>query len=305
MKTEKITFTFPDDYEGKVIATLIKTKGAESSEKAILYLHGFADYFFQEHLAAASHLEEIRFYALELRKCGRSRLPHQKFNYCKNLNEYFPEISQSLRQMEQDGIRDITLMGHSTGGLIAVIYTAEGEKKNAIARLVLNSPFFEFNLDPVSLHLGIPFLSMIGKILPDVFVRLPAFPLYTQSLHRSARGEWHFNKEWKPMGKIPMFFAWIRAIRSGQKKIHKGLHLPQPVLCLSSDASLRSTRWIKDASRKDTILNVEHIEKYAPCLGDHVTCQKIEGALHDVILSRKSVREKALRIIFDWMHATE
>ena len=42
-------FTIPqaDDYEGKVVSTFIAHKSNEHRSKAVLYLHGYNDYFFQ------------------------------------------------------------------------------------------------------------------------------------------------------------------------------------------------------------------------------------------------------------------
>ncbi|VAW30429.1 Lysophospholipase, partial [hydrothermal vent metagenome] len=45
------TLELKPDYEGKVVATLIEKKAAKSTKKALLYLHGFNDYFFQNHFA--------------------------------------------------------------------------------------------------------------------------------------------------------------------------------------------------------------------------------------------------------------
>ncbi len=67
-----------DDYEGKVEATLIERRAETSSDKAILYIHGFSDYFFQNNIADWANNLGLNFYALDLRKHGRSILLHQK-----------------------------------------------------------------------------------------------------------------------------------------------------------------------------------------------------------------------------------
>ena len=87
---------FPDDYEGKVIATLIRSNENKDHRKSVLYLHGFNDYFFHPHLAEAFHRENYNFFALDLRKYGRSLLPHQHPNYCRDISEYYEEITTSL-----------------------------------------------------------------------------------------------------------------------------------------------------------------------------------------------------------------
>ena len=45
------TIDMPDDYEGKVVCTLIKRDCEQKSGKALLYVHGFNDYFFQTEMA--------------------------------------------------------------------------------------------------------------------------------------------------------------------------------------------------------------------------------------------------------------
>ena len=74
---EQATLNFPDDYEGKVVATLIRKKAAQPTKKAVLYIHGFIDYFFQTEMAERFNQHGFDFYALDLRKYGRSILPHQ------------------------------------------------------------------------------------------------------------------------------------------------------------------------------------------------------------------------------------
>ncbi|MEM9995362.1 MAG: alpha/beta hydrolase, partial [Acinetobacter pittii] len=48
---EQLTLNFPSDYEGKVVATLVRKKTIQPSQKAVLYIHGFLDYFFQTEMA--------------------------------------------------------------------------------------------------------------------------------------------------------------------------------------------------------------------------------------------------------------
>ena len=62
----------------------------------MLYVHGFIDYFFQRHMAERFAAEGYAFYALDLRKHGRSLRPHQHPNFCKNLAEYYPDITRAI-----------------------------------------------------------------------------------------------------------------------------------------------------------------------------------------------------------------
>ena len=49
--------------------------GAPRHERAVLYLHGRNDFFFQTHLADALLTAGYEFYALDLRTCGRAGAP--------------------------------------------------------------------------------------------------------------------------------------------------------------------------------------------------------------------------------------
>ena len=48
---EQLTLNLPDDYEGKVTATLVRKNTKSIYNKAVLYIHGFNDYFYQEEMA--------------------------------------------------------------------------------------------------------------------------------------------------------------------------------------------------------------------------------------------------------------
>ncbi len=79
----------------------------------MLYLHGFIDYFFQRHLADFYVDLGFDFYALDLRKYGRSLRPHQTPNYIESLSDYFPEIEEAVRIVRDvDGHDTLLLNGH-------------------------------------------------------------------------------------------------------------------------------------------------------------------------------------------------
>lgn len=295
----------PDDYEGEVIATLVDAAPAGPTGQAVLYLHGYVDYFFQDHMAERFVEAGYRFYALDLRKYGRSLLPHQHQNYSWNLNEYYPEIDRAIETIRSDGNEHIVLLGHSTGGLIASLYCAEdgqgGNRRQYIDRLVLNSPFFEFNTSRFKRDFAIPFVGVVSRILPYAYKKNELSPLYAESVHQSMRGEWDYDLALKPKEGIPLYFAWLRAVRRGQKRLKRGLHIPIPVLVLHSDRSSWEKSWNDTVTRTDAVLNVEDIKRYAPKLGQHVTVTEIPGGLHDLVLSARPVRERFFTVIFRWL----
>ena len=70
----------------------------------MLHVHGFADYFFQTGYAEWWTERGYDFYALDLRKYGRSLRPHQTPNYVADLREYFPELDAAWSRItERDG----------------------------------------------------------------------------------------------------------------------------------------------------------------------------------------------------------
>ena len=140
------TLRLKPDKEGEVIATLISSKFNTGKNKAVLYLHGYIDYFFHPHICKEFIEHNFDFYALDLRKYGRSLMPYQRPNYCESLDEYFEEIAIAIQHIQKINKRKLYLLGHSTGGLIAVSYLNSLKKSQAaISGRILNAPFFNFN----------------------------------------------------------------------------------------------------------------------------------------------------------------
>src|SRR3954447_21077375 len=134
------TLTLPDDEEGQVVATLVRRSAGRRTAKAVLHVHGFADYFFQTAYAEWWTERGYDFYALDLRKYGRSILPHQTPNYVADLHDYFPELDEAWERVAADH-RDVVVSGHSTGGLIVSLW-AEARRTPA-AGLALTAPWLD------------------------------------------------------------------------------------------------------------------------------------------------------------------
>lgn len=289
---------FEDDYEGRVIATLVSSNFNKPGQKPVLYLHGFNDYFFQAHVAEAFNEQGYNFYALDLRKYGRSLLPHQTPNYCRSVTEYFEEIDRSL---EIIGRKDIILLGHSTGGLIAGVYLNTGTYKDRIGKLVLNSPFLEFNITFWQRIFLLPLAGIVSFFFPYSARKKPFSHLYGVSISAEKHGEWEFNTDWKPIQGFPAYFKWIYAVNRAQKKLHLVSDIEVPILILHSDASSRPSNWDDILLKTDMVLNVDHIKKYGKKLGPDVTFAEIPNAVHDVFLSPTEIRQQAFEATFSWL----
>jgi alpha-beta hydrolase superfamily lysophospholipase len=85
--------------------------------------------------------------------------------------------------------------------------------------------------------------------------------------------------------------------------VHRGLELPFPVLVLSSGRSTFPTQMTEDVHGTDIVLDVSQIRRWATSYGPHVTYIAIEGARHDVVLSREAPRQAAYEALNTWMNA--
>ena len=289
MEASIFRIPLPDDYEGSVAATLVRFAAGRAPSRAVLYLHGYVDYFFQTHMARWFVARGWSFYALDLRKYGRSLEAGQTPYYCRDLHEYYPEIDRSIERMRQDRIERIVLIGHSTGGLLASLYASDGRRRADIERLILNSPF----------------AAVLGRLWPYAHKKNELSPFYFDSVYRGARGEWDFDTQWKPRDGVPLYFIWLGAIRKAQRRLRRGLGLRIPVLVLSSADSCRAKTWNDCFRSADAVLNVADIRRYAGCLGSCVTSVTIEGGLHDLVLSAAPVREKVLETMTSWLDCPE
>ncbi len=285
-----------DDHEGNVVATLITRKAKSQSRKAILYIHGFVDYFFQNNLADWANNLNINFYALDLRKHGRSILPHQKPNMCTSLTEYFEEIDMAIDIIREKDKNDyLILMGHSTGGLTSSLYAHQHRNDNIINALILNSPFFDMNKPVWFKKIIIPIIASIGKKLPAIPSPEGLEEGYAKSIHSDHFGDWDFSLEYKPIYGFKINLGWISAIHYGQKELQSGLEISCPILLMYSSKSVAPGKYNKSMHTSDAVLNVADISTYADVIGTNVKKVEIVDGVHDLVLSRKSVRDKVFK----------
>ncbi len=286
-----------DDKDGKQDTTLIFRNSNSQTKKAILYVHGYIDYFFQTELT--DHFNEwgYNFYAVDLRKYGRSLMPHHHPNYISDIKIYFEEIDLAIEQIKADGNTNISLMGHSTGGLITSLYTHY--TNNKIDKLILNSPFFDLNVSPL-IKVFTPIVAFLGSIFP--YGKTSGLSeLYPASIHKDYKGEWNFNIDWKPPSNFPTYLGWIRAISIAQTELQAGLKIKCPVLVMFSDKSYKGKSWDDIIFTSDAVLDVKHIKKYADNIGKDITKIEIKNGIHDLVLSQKDVRDNVYKQMKIWV----
>lgn len=299
---EQRVIQMPADEEGEVICTIIRKKANTPSTKAVLYIHGFCDYFFNRELAQAITERGIDFYAIDLRKYGRSFLSHQRINSCRNLNEYFADIDTALSIIKAEGHTDITLNAHSTGGLTTSLYAAEHQTNKKYKRIILNSPFLSMNQSWFKEKILIPVMSFIGRFFPKLPLPKGLSGLYGETIHKDYKGEWEYNETWKPIVAFPMDAGWLRAIHKGHLRVKEGLNLNDSILVLSSDKSIYGEVWTEDFRKGDAVLDVKEIQELGKTLGENASTRVVNNGLHDLALTAKPVRTNYFEILLNYIY---
>jgi len=292
----------PEDTE--LVATLVRripTGPTVLRRPAVLYLHGWNDYFFQTHLADALDAMGYAFHALDLRRYGRSLRAGQLRGFITDLDDYAAEIDAAadLLAAEHDGL---LLMGHSTGGLVSALWAAS--RPDRVDGLVLNSPWLDLQGSALVRTLGSPLIEALGSRNPTSVLRLPTdLGFYARVLHTEHGGEWDYDTELKVTPSPPIRAGWLRAILVGHQRVAAGLKIEAPVLVLASGASDFGRRWHEGLRLVDTVLDVEQIAARAVRLGRHVTLVRIDEGLHDLVLSAPAIRARVLQEIERWSGA--
>lgn len=299
------TIRLADDTEGTVVATLVHRPAETPTRAAVLYVHGFCDYFFQVHVAEFFTELGYDFYALDLRKHGRSLLLHQTPNFCLDLDEYFPELDAAHQRItNRDGHEQVVVVAHSTGGLIAPLWAHERHRGDRVAdAFVLNGPWLDLQGSLLLRTVGTRAIDEIGARRPYQLIPRSTSDVYIESLLAQRRGEWDFDTAWKPASSFPVRAGWLRAVRRGHRRLHRGIDTGAPVLVLASTRSSVTETWTEDVRRSDMVLDVQQIARWSHKLGPLVTIARIEGAMHDAYLSAKDVREAAFEVTRRWVQA--
>jgi alpha-beta hydrolase superfamily lysophospholipase len=288
----------PSDVD--LVATLIRKAGPRVGSRAVLYLHGWNDYFFQTHVADYMTDLGYDFYALDLRRYGRSMREGQLRGFIADLDDYSLELDAVADLIAVDHDR-LLLMGHSTGGLIAALWA--GHNSDRLEGLILNSPWLDMQGSAIVRTLGTPVIDALGSRAPTSVIRLPELGFNARSLHISLGGEWEYDMTLKSSPGPPIRTGWLRAILLGHQRVAAGLGIGVPILVLASTTSDFSRRWHEGLRVVDSVLDVEQIAARAVRLGPHVTVVRIPEGLHDLTLSAPHVREHALNEIARFVEA--
>ena len=306
------------------------TQAAPRHERAVLYLHGRNDYFFQTHLADAFLSAGYEFYALDLRTCGRAGVGHPSPHDVRDLRVHDEEIGEALRIIRSEHGHDVVVLnGHSTGGLQAVIWAAD--HPGSVEAVVLNSPWLQLNASGLIRSYGSAYVDVLSRRSPERIIDNPAeakarkrlaaeaasapgpdgaeaggsepveADLYVRVLHRRWGGEWDWDLRLKPSPAFPVRAGFLAGIRRLQREVRHGLGIEAPVLVCCSTTSSGPEASLEEALHSDIVLSVDQIIERAAFLGTDVTVRQIPGGVHDLALSPSPAREEYLATVTDWL----
>ncbi len=322
------TLPLGGDDEGEVAATLVRylpgrtrrppgtfTPSADTDDDgdaaahvtartfAVLYVHGWNDYFFQTHLATFWHGLGAAFYALDLRKYGRSLRTHQSPGYVDDLAVYDEDIAAALAVMAAEHGREtpVVVNAHSTGGLVMALWA--NRHPGRPAALVLNSPWLELPGSPVLRSLTAPVVEHLARVQPRSPLPFVDLGYYTRVVDAAEGGSWQVDRRWRLPRAMPVWPGWLRAVMAGHAEVAAGLEIDAPVMVLTSGRTVVSLVWSEEMRSSDVVLDVEQLRRRAVSLGPVVTLVRLDGALHDVVLSAPEVRDRAFAEISRWVSA--
>jgi alpha-beta hydrolase superfamily lysophospholipase len=284
--------TYALEPENSLVATLVRRDGPRS-RSALLYVHGWNDYFFQTHLA--DEIEEFGydFYALDLRRYGRSLRPKQLAGYIADLTHYFVELDFAVAQLRLEGHDRIVLMGHSTGGLVASLYA--DERPGVFEALVLNSPWLELQGNSILRPATQSVFSAVRAVAPTTALPATEIYHYRRAISADEEGEWVYNHNLKGDPAFLLRVGWLAAIMQGHATVAAGLEIDCPVLVAISDRSELRRKWTDAMLTADSVLDVDRIAERAHGISRLVVIARFPDALHDLTLSAPSVRAEVFK----------
>ncbi|WP_435299373.1 alpha/beta hydrolase [Timonella sp. A28] len=302
------TINVPELRGKKMVSTLVSRpqwlvsrEHADRPHTAVLYIHGYNDYFFQTHVAQFFEDLGLAFFALDLHGYGRSTTDETTRNDAHSLREYGNELAAATHIIREEyGYESLLIMGHSTGGLLAALWAHSETGRATVDGLILNSPWFDLNRSWFDRTVGTAMLDAVGNYVTDYVITNDDSP-YTRMLHTSYGGLWDFNMDWKRERPAPVRTGWLRAIREGQARIAYGLNLTCPILACVSERSVSPYAEPDLTRTSDTVLDVHQITARARQLGDNVEIASIPQGVHDLALSQPKPRDMYFNAIADWL----
>src|SRR5690606_11674012 len=138
------------------------------------------------------------------------------------------------------------------------------QNPGAADRLILNSPWLEFQASKLGRAVVSPFIALRAKVDAATPLRVSPPTFYYRATACDFEGEWSFDPRWKPVEGFSLPAPWVQTVLEGHAQVAHGLSLDVPVLVMLSDRSYLLPMWDAQKSfTSDVVLEVEEVAKAA------------------------------------------
>ena len=256
-------------------------KKIEGNKKCIVWIPGRNDYFYHYHIT--NYLVGYDIYAIMLRNSHAKR--NDVFHHIDEITDYFCEIDKLYDFYNLNNYDEIILYGHSTGGLICILYE-NYNKKNKITKLVLNSPFLKFTrhwYEDI-------FLNYVGWYFFDYAPNINiSFDVFKPNYYTLKMGEDYFiDNKYKTLRNAPVISSWLINIMKHQNKIvNNKIKIGVPSVIYFCD---KNSKFLNDFG--DSVLDMDENIKMVSFLFDDkslATLHIIKNSIHDIFCSKGDI----------------
>lgn len=268
----------------------------------MLYVHGWNDYFFHPHVAEYFESRGCAFYAVDLRRYGRSLREGQLRGFIRRLEDYYEELDAATAIIKESH-QHLGVLGHSTGGLTVSLWA--NDRPEQACAIMLNSPWLDMHGSTVFSGVLAATMKAVSLHDPTTVIPLPEIEdvVYPRTIHKNWGGEWDYSLEWKSPKPVPIRAGWLKAILAGHSRVADELSIDCPVFVATSSQSAFLKRWSERAHHSDVVLDVASITSRAWLLGRNVNIVRVKNGLHDLFLSPPEVRGWLFDQLGVWLDA--
>lgn len=259
-------------------------KKIDGNKKCIVWIPGRNDYFFHYHIT--NNLSNYDIYAVMFRNNHNKR--NDVFHHIDEITEYFLEIDILYDFYNLNDYDEVILYGHSTGGLICILYE-NFNCKNKVSRMILNSPFLKFTrhwYEDI-------FLNYFGwyffNYAPNINI---SFDVFKPNYYTLKMGEdYYIDSKYKTLKNAPVISSWLINIMKHQNKIvNNRIKIGVPTLIFFCD---RNSNFLSDYG--DSILDMNENIKMIPYLFNNknlLDLHIIKDSIHDIFCSKGEINDK-------------
>lgn len=275
--------------------------GGAQPTGALLYVHGWSDYFFNLELGHFAAARGYRFYALDLPEHGRSMASGEMPGFVGSAEHYLESVGAAVGAVREDSGAVPVLMGHSTGGLAAALYAQRAPTE--LTAVVLSSPWLVAHGGAVAGRVLEAALRPASARWPRQRLPLPSRGYFWRAVAKEAGGEWELREDLRPRNAFPVRVGWLHGVLEGQRMLRAGPRLELPVLLMASTTSDIGPVWRESMRESDAVLSIAPMRRAAAEICEHLDEVLVEGGLHDVLLSPAAVRNEAYGRLGRWLDA--